>query len=64
MFVQRLAKGISILAVIGLGMLGVAVRYLSLITLVVVMVMAICSIYAGRIFSQKSEALERGSRAS
>jgi AAA family ATP:ADP antiporter len=64
MFVQRLAKGLSILAVIGLGMLEVAVRYLSLITLVVVMVMAICSIYAGRIFSQKSEALESGSRAS
>jgi AAA family ATP:ADP antiporter len=63
MFVQRLAKGLGILAVIGLGMLEVAVRYLSLITLVVVMVMAICSVYAGRTFSQKSEALERGSRA-
>ena len=55
MFVQRFAKGLSILIVIGIGLLNVELRFLSTITIVVVILMALCGIYAGRQFSRKSK---------
>ena len=55
MFVQRFAKGLSILIVIGIGLLDVELRFLSAITIVVVILMALCGIYAGRQFAQKSK---------
>ena len=54
MFVQRLAKGLSILNVLGLGLLKVPVRYLSVITVAVAVLMIACSVYAGRTFNRKS----------
>lgn len=54
MFVQRLGKGLSILAVMGLGTLGVQIKYLSLLTIPVAVGMVLCSVYAGRQFGQKS----------
>lgn len=48
MFVQRTAKGVSILAVILLGMAGVAAQYLSLLTIGIMGVMILLSINAGR----------------
>jgi len=54
MFVQRLAKGLSIFLVIGLKMLGVEVYYLSVITIVVATAMIFCSIFAGRVFKEKT----------
>lgn len=53
MFVQRLAKGIGIVAIIGLGAMEIAVRYLSLITMAVAIAVALCGIYAGRRFTEK-----------
>ena len=55
MFVQRFAKGLSILIVIGIGLLNGELRFLSTITIVVVILMALCGIYAGRQFSRKSK---------
>jgi AAA family ATP:ADP antiporter len=55
MFVQRFAKGLSILIVIGIGLLNVELRFLSTITIVVVILMALCGTYAGRQFSRKSK---------
>ncbi|MBX3320560.1 MAG: hypothetical protein KF876_05290 [Nitrospira sp.] len=48
MFVQRTAKGVSILAVILLGTVGVATQYLSLLTIGMMGVMILLSINAGR----------------
>ena len=56
MFVQRFAKGLSIFAVMGLGLLGVSVRSLSLLTIAVLVLMALCGVYAGRRFSELSQA--------
>lgn len=56
MFVQRLAKGAGIFAVMGLGLVGVGVQYLSLITMTVVFLMILCSLYAGRRFQELSPA--------
>ena len=55
MFVQRAAKGIGIFAVIGLGIIGVAARYLSIFTILVILLMIFVSVYAGRRFQQRSE---------
>jgi len=55
MFVQRFAKGLSIFLVIGMGLLNLQLRFFSLVTIVVVILMALCAIYAGRRFTQKSK---------
>lgn len=55
MFVQRLAKGLSILMVMGLGILQIRISMLGLITIIVVVFMAAFSIFAGREFSRRSE---------
>jgi AAA family ATP:ADP antiporter len=54
MFMQRFAKGLSIFAVMALGALGVGARYLSLFTIAVLVLMALCGIYAGRRFAELS----------
>ena len=56
MFIQRLAKGLGIFILIGLGMLGLkgtSTRFLSLITVVVMLVLVGLSIYTGRQFARK-----------
>jgi AAA family ATP:ADP antiporter len=58
MFVQRLAKGLSIFTVMGLVALQVRVEYLSLVTISVAVGMIVCSVYAGRQFARKSAAAE------
>ncbi|HEV8131964.1 MAG TPA: Npt1/Npt2 family nucleotide transporter [Acidobacteriota bacterium] len=59
MFVQRLAKGVGIVIPIALGIAGWKnVRFLSLITLSAVVLMALCSIYAGRRFAERSAVIE------
>lgn len=55
MFVQRAAKGVGIFAVIAIGLVGVAVRYLSILTVLVILFMILSSLYAGRRFQQRSE---------
>jgi len=57
MFVQRVAKGLAIFAVMGLeifGLKGHSVRYLSIVTISVMLAMVFLSVYAGKIFSQKA----------
>jgi hypothetical protein len=44
-------------------MVGLNVRYLSIVTIAVVIPWILCSIYAGRSFSQKSEATEQDPKA-
>ena len=58
MFVQRVAKGLSIFTVLGLVALQLKVEYLSLVTISVAIGMVLCSIYAGRQFAEKSAAEE------
>ena len=58
MFVQRVAKGVSIFTVMGLVALQVKVQYLSLVTIAVAIGMVLCSVYAGRRFATKSETEE------
>jgi len=56
MFVQRVAKGLGIFVVIGLGVLGLkgaSTRYLSLITVLVMLILVVLSIYTGRQFAKK-----------
>ena len=56
MFVQRVAKGLGIFIVIGLGLLGLkgtSTRYLSFITVLVMLILVALSIYAGRYFTRK-----------
>jgi AAA family ATP:ADP antiporter len=55
MFVQRLAKGVSIVAVIGLSLSGITPQYLSLLTIGGMVLMLYCSVYAGRYFAQASK---------
>lgn len=52
MFVQRGAKGLSILAVIILGATGITAEYLSLLTIAVMVGMVLLSIRAGRHYVQ------------
>ena len=59
MFLQRLAKGFSVLVVIGLGALGAGTMYLSVITVGIMILMAAFGLYAGRHFSRVTEAEER-----
>ena len=54
MFVQRLAKGLSIFLLMGLNLLHVEIRYLSIITILVATAMVLCSIFAGREFGRKT----------
>ncbi len=54
MFVQRLAKGVSIGTMIGLGLLGVTAQYLSVLTIGVMLVMVASGVYAGRHFARVS----------
>jgi AAA family ATP:ADP antiporter len=54
MFVQRFAKGIGILGVLAAGVVGLAARWLSVITLVVMVAMIAASIYAARRFAARS----------
>jgi ATP:ADP antiporter, AAA family len=56
MFIQRLAKGLGIFILIGLGMLGLkgaSSRFLSLVTVVVMAILVVLSIYTGRQFAKK-----------
>ncbi|MCI0415630.1 hypothetical protein L0222_22880 [bacterium] len=56
MFIQRLAKGLGIYILIGLGMLGLkgaSARYLSLVTVIVMVILVVLSIYTGRQFAKK-----------
>jgi AAA family ATP:ADP antiporter len=53
MFVQRSAKGLAILLALGLATIGAPVRVLSVVTLVTLALMALCSIYAGRRFAER-----------
>ncbi len=55
MFVQRLAKGLSIFLMMGLQLLHVQIQYLSIITIVVATAMAFCSIFAGRVFGRNAQ---------
>jgi AAA family ATP:ADP antiporter len=60
MFIQRLAKGLGIFILFGLGLLGLrgaSFRYLSIVTVVVMLILIGLSIYAGRQFA-KMEAEE------
>lgn len=54
MFMQRFAKGIAIFLVMALSTLSIAPRYLSIVTLAIVAIMAFSGIYAGRRFTEKS----------
>lgn len=63
MFVQRLAKGLGIVALIWLGKL-ISVQYLSFITITVVTLMALCGIYAGRRFAEKTRPVSSESTGS
>ncbi|MBI1940072.1 MAG: MFS transporter [Acidobacteria bacterium] len=56
MFVQRLAKGISIFLLMGLLALKVEINLMSLVTIVVGVLMILFSLYAGREFVRKSKA--------
>ncbi|MEE8586549.1 MAG: Npt1/Npt2 family nucleotide transporter [Acidobacteriota bacterium] len=58
MFVQRLAKGIAILAVLGLGALAVPLPFLSLLAIAAVVLMILCGVFAGRRFNRQSEQSE------
>ncbi len=58
MFVQRLAKGLAIFVALGLGLLGLtgaSTRYLSFVTIVVMLILVALSIYAGRQFAKKEK---------
>jgi AAA family ATP:ADP antiporter len=50
MFVQRVAKGVSIFVALGLAAIGVGLRSLSAATIVTLVLLTLCSIYAGRRF--------------
>lgn len=52
MFILRLAKGLSAIAVIGLGMVSTASIYLGLITIGIMNLMALFGIYAGQQFNK------------
>ncbi|RPI22328.1 MAG: MFS transporter [Acidobacteria bacterium] len=54
MFVQRFAKGIGIVGVLGLGVIGLAARWLSVITILAMVAMIAASIYAARRFATRS----------
>jgi AAA family ATP:ADP antiporter len=58
MFVQRLAKGLSIFLVMGLQLLSLDIRYLSVITILVAATMILCSVFAGRVFRHETERME------
>lgn len=58
MFIQRLAKGLGIFILIGLGMLGLkgaSSRFLSLVTVIVMAILVVLSIYTGRQFAKKEK---------
>ena len=58
MFIQRLAKGISIVGALGLAAAGVAPRWLSIATIAVAGGMIAASVYAGRRFREKADEVE------
>lgn len=58
MVVQRAAKGIAILAVIGLGAAAVPLRYLSLLTIAMMLAMIFSSVYAGRRFREMNDEID------
>jgi ATP:ADP antiporter, AAA family len=51
MFVQRVAKGISIFVTLGFAAIGFGARSLSVATITTLLLLALCSVYAGRQFS-------------
>jgi AAA family ATP:ADP antiporter len=59
MFIQRLAKGLSIFLLMGLQALKVEANLMSLVTMVVAILMILFSLYAGREFTRKSRAEEQ-----
>jgi ATP:ADP antiporter, AAA family len=59
MFVQRLAKGAAIFVLLALAALAIPARYLSVLTIAIVLAMVWCAIYAGRRFAEKSEEPEK-----
>ncbi len=58
MFVQRLAKGLSIFLVMGLNLLHMEIQYLGIITIAVATAMVLCSIFAGRAFGRMTQEME------
>jgi len=63
MLVQRFAKGIGIVGVLGLGAVGLAARWLSVLTIIAMVAMIGASIYAARRFAERSaEEQEREAR--
>jgi AAA family ATP:ADP antiporter len=56
MFVQRLAKGLSIFLLMGLLALKVEANLMSLVAIAVAVLMVLFSLYAGREFGRKSRA--------
>lgn len=59
MFVQRLAKGLSIFLLMGLLALEVEINLMSLVTIGVAVLMILFSLYAGRDFARKGGGEER-----
>jgi AAA family ATP:ADP antiporter len=59
MFVQRLAKGLSIFLLMGLLALQIEINLMSLVTIVVAVLMILFSLYAGREFARKGRAEEQ-----
>ncbi len=59
MFVQRLAKGISILAALGLAALGFGMRFVSVATITTLVLLGRCGLYAWRRFYRISREKDR-----
>lgn len=55
MFVQRAAKGVAILMALGFAAVALPIPYLSILTIVVMVFMILCSIYLGRRFNRESK---------
>jgi hypothetical protein len=52
MFVQRLAKGIAILGIMGVRSVGISFYYIALVAIVVLVSMGLLGIYEGRRFNE------------
>ena len=59
MLVQRVAKGLAVALVLGLQLLRLEIRYLSILTILFAAAMIVCSVYAGRVFQSRAQAIEK-----
>lgn len=59
MFVQRVAKGVSIFVTLAFAAIGLGVRSLSAATIATLLLLALCSVYAGRRFSDLARREDR-----